>query len=150
MTMKNLTILFAVMITLTRCNIGAGTLGSFDENRFPIKKSDFLTAFDSLTEKQIPVKWKENASSIEHTYEFLADDVTCLYMNDNPEEMYFVSYQGNSKFTVISVRSVFRHGRWSVKRDLDDEEIDRIEKRFEDEIIKKIENRTRTKAERID
>jgi hypothetical protein len=148
--MKNLTILIAVMIILIRCNIGAGTLGSFDNRRFAIKKSDFLTAFDSLTEKQIPDKWKETAASIEHTYEFLADDVTCLYLNDNPEEMYFVSYQGNSKFTVISVKSVFKHGRWSVKGDLDDAEIDRIETRFDNEIIKKIENRTRTKAERID
>jgi hypothetical protein len=138
------------MIILIRCNIGAGTLGSFDDRRLAINKSDFLTAFDSLTEKQIPDKWKETAASIEHTYEFLADDVTCLYLNDNPEEMYFVSYQGNSKFTVISVRSVFRHGRWSVKGDLDNEEIDRIETRFDNEIIKKIEYRTRTKAERID
>ncbi len=148
--MKNLIILFAVMITLTRCNIGAGTLGSFDDRRFAIKKSTFLKAFDSLAEKQIPDKWIENAASIEHTYEFLAEDVTCLYLNDNPEEMYFISYQGNSKFTVISIRSVFRNGRWSVKGDLDDEEIDRIETRFEDEIIKKIENRTSTKSERID
>lgn len=37
----------------------------------------------------------------------------------------------------------------SVKGDLDDAEIDRIETRFDNEIIKKIENRTRTKAERI-
>jgi hypothetical protein len=148
--MKNLTFLFAVMIILTRCNIGAGTLGSFDDRRFAVNKSDFLTAFDSLTEKQVPDKWKETAASIEHTYEFLADDVTCLYLDDNPEEMYFVSYQGNSKFTVISVRSVFRNGRWFAKGDLDDEEIDRIETRFDNEIIKKIENRTRTKAERID
>jgi hypothetical protein len=148
--MKNLTILLAVMIALTRCNIGAGTLGSFDARRFAIKKSDFLAVFDSLTEKQIPDKWRDTAASIEQTYEFLGDDVTCLYLNENPEEMYFVSYQGNSKFTVISVRSVFRHGRWSVKGDLDDNEIDRIETRFDNEIIKKVENRTRTKAERID
>lgn len=148
--MKNLTILFAVMITLTQCNIGAGTLGSFDDRRFAVTKSDFLTAFDSLTEKQIPDKWRETAVSIEQTYAFLADDVTCLYLNDTPEEMYFVSYKGNSKFTIISVRSVFRHGRWSVQGNLDDEEIDRIETRFDNEIIKKIENKTRTKAERID
>jgi hypothetical protein len=147
--MRNLTILLAVLTILTRCNIGAGTLGSFDDRRFPIKKSDFLTVFDSLTEKQIPDKWKETASDIERTYEFLADDVTCLYLNDNPEEMYLVSYQGNSKFTVISVRSVFRQGRWFVKGDLDDDEIDRIETRFDNEIIKKIENRTRTKGERV-
>jgi hypothetical protein len=148
--MKKVTILFALTMTLARCNIGAGTLGSFDGRRFPINKSNFLTAFDSLTERQIPDKWKETAASIEHTYEFLAFDNTCLYLNDNPEEMYFVSYQGNSKFTLISVRSIFRNGRWSVKGDLEEEEIDRIEMRFDNEIIKKIEYRTATKAERID
>ena len=148
--MKNFAILFAMMVILSQCNIGAGTLGSFDDRRFSLQKSDFLTVFDSLTEKQIPDKWKDTAASIENTYDFLANDVTCLYLKDNPEEMYFVSYQGNSKFTVISVRSVFRNGRWAVKGDLDDEEIDRIETRFDKEIINKIEGRTRTKAERVD
>jgi hypothetical protein len=147
---KDLTILLAVVAIFTRCDIGAGTLGSFNGRRFAIKKSDFLTAFDSLTEKKIPDEWKETAASIEQTYEFLNDDVTCVYLSGDPEEMYFVSYQGNSKFTVICIRSVFKHGKWSVRGDLDDEEISRIDTRFDNEIIQEIESKTHTKAERID
>ncbi|MEM0544009.1 hypothetical protein WFZ85_15515 [Flavobacterium sp. j3] len=146
--MKKIVILFVLTIIFSRCNIGAGTLGSFDDRRFPIKKSDFVTAVDSLTEKQIPDKWKETATGIEHTYEFMKEN-TCLYLKDNPEEMYFVSYNGSQKASVISVRSVFKGGRWYTKNDFDKSEIERIEKRFDEEIIEQIERKTRTKAERI-
>lgn len=64
--------------------------------------------------------------------------------------MYFVSYQGNSKVTVISIRSVFKHGRWFVKGDLEDDEIDRIETRFDKNIIKRIEDATGIKSRRED
>ena len=73
-----------------------------------------------------------------------------MYLNDDPEEMFFVSYNGNSKASAISVRSVFKGGRWYHIDDLDKSEIKRIEKRFDEEIIKQIERKTRTKAERID
>jgi hypothetical protein len=147
--MKKIVALFVLTILLNRCNIGAGTLGSFYDRRFPIKKSDFVTAFDSLTEKQIPDKWKGMAESIEHTYAFMKEN-TCLYLQDNPEEMYFVSYNGSSKASAISVRSVFKGGRWYHIDDLDKSEMERIGKRFDEEIIKQIERKTRTKAERID
>lgn len=149
--MKNITISLLLIIIFNRCNIGGGTLGSFDDRRFPIKKSGFVAAFDSLTEKQIPDKWKETAAGIEHTHEFMkAWENTCLYLKDNPEEMYFVSYNGNSKFSIISVRSVFNGGRWYIKSDLGKSEIERIEKRFDKEIITKIESKTGAKAERTD
>jgi hypothetical protein len=63
--------------------------------------------------------------------------------------MYFVSYNGNSKFSVISIRSIYTRNRWFTQRDLDDSERERIENRFDSEIIKKIENITGTKAERV-
>ena len=143
---KILTILFLTTL-LTRCNIGAGTLGSFNERKLPVNKSDFLNALNSLTERQIPDKWKETALSIEDTYDFLTADVTCLYLKDNPEEMYFVSYQGNKKVTVISIRSVYKNEQWFGKGNLESKEIDRIEKRFDNQIIRIIEEKVNRKAE---
>ena len=146
--MKKIAFLFLLTGVLIRCNIGGGTLGSFDDRLFPVKKADFLLAFDSLAERQVPEKWKETAGSIEHTYRFFLN--TCLYLKGPPEEMYFVSYDGSLKASAISIRSVFKGGRWYIKNDLDNSEIERIEKRFDEEIIKKIEKKTGTKAERID
>lgn len=125
-----------------------GTLGSFDTRRFKLKKSDFVSVFDSIPERQIPDKWIENAMSIRHTYEFMREN-TCVYLKGYPEEMYFVSYNGNSKFSVISIRSVYMQNRWFTQKDLDDSERERIENRFDAEIINKIENATGTKAERV-
>jgi len=113
-----------------------------------MKKSEFLSVFDSLSERQIPDKWKDGAMSIEHTYEFMREN-TCIYLKAYPEEMYFVSYNGNSKFSAISIRSVYTRNRWFTQKDLDDSERERIENRFDEEIIKKIEKATGTKAERV-
>jgi hypothetical protein len=125
-----------------------GTLGSFDDRRFRLKKSDFVSVFDSIPERQIPDKWKESAMSIEHTYEFIHEN-TCVYLKEYPEEMYFVSYNGNSKFSAISIRSVYTRNRWFTQRDLDDSERERIENRFDAQIIRQIEDATGTKAERV-
>lgn len=101
-----------------------------------------------LEEQKIPDKWKETAASIQHTYEFLSANTTCLYFQESPEEMYFVSYQGNSKVTVMSVRSVFINGRWFTERDLTEAESERIENRFDKEIVGKLERVTNSKATR--
>ncbi len=111
-------------------------------------KSDFLSVFDSLSERQIPDKWKETAMSIEHTYSFMPEN-TCIYLKAYPEEMYFVSYNGNSKYSVISIRSVYTRNRWFTQKDIDDSERERIENRFDEEIIKQIEKATETYAERV-
>lgn len=124
-----------------------GTLGSFERRQFKVKKTDFIIVFDTLNERQIPEKWKETAMSIENTYAFIKEN-TCLYMKGYPEEMYFVSYNGNSKFTVISVRSVYKGGRWLAREKFDDREVERIENRFDEEIVKTIEEATGTKAQR--
>ncbi|WP_299701826.1 hypothetical protein [uncultured Pontibacter sp.] len=146
--MKKFIIWFVVTVCLTSCNIGAGTLGSFDDRKFRINFDEMQAAMNLLEEQKIPDKWKETAASIQHTYEFLSANTTCFYFQESPEEMYFISYQGNSKVTVMSVRSVFMNGRWFTERELTEAESERIENRFDKEIVGKLEKVTKSKATR--
>ncbi|AMM51005.1 hypothetical protein TH61_07155 [Rufibacter sp. DG15C] len=147
---KYLTKLFAIclMVTagVTSCTIGAGTLGSFEDRKFQVSIEEMLVAMNSLESHKIPEKWKPTAASIEGTYGFFEN--TNFYLKGSPEEMYFVSYQGNSRVTVMSIRSVFKNGKWFIENDLAEDERERIENRFDREIIAKLEKLTNSKATR--
>ena len=136
-----------------------GTLGGFDSLNFATAKKNIEKAIDTLflknPELEIPEKWKEYDTWKKRGFGFL--DTRIFYFQSEPEEMYYVSFvsDGNEKQdkngpTILAVRSVFtkRHNNWLKEEDFGDDEKKRIEKRFEAEIISKLERHSGIKATR--
>lgn len=148
--MKRLLLVALVAVIFSGCNIGAGTLGSFNSRKFHFGKDDIISALDSLEEYKIPDKWIEKDNWSKRGYDFLESRI--FYLQNEPEEMYYVTYRGNSKVMVMSIRAVFdkNHVRWLLEEDFFNAEKERIESRFDKEIIAKLEKITNSKAERED
>lgn len=127
-----------------------GTLGGIDNRTFETPKQNIEKAIETLfvknPELKIPAKWKDNDDWKKRGFGFL--DTRIFYFQSEPEEMYYVSFveNGNEKQnengpTILSIRSVFtkRHNQWLKEEDFSKDEKERIEKRFDTEIINKIE-----------
>jgi hypothetical protein len=136
-----------------------GTLGGFDSRNFTTHKKNIEKAIDTLFAKNpelvIPEKWKSNDDWKKRGFGFL--DTRIFYFQSEPEEMYYVSFvsDGNEKQdengpTILAVRSVFtkRHNKWLKEEDFDDNAKERIENRFDTEIISKLEKYSGLKATR--
>jgi len=137
--------------------LGCGTLGGIGNViYFSTSKKKLEVAIDSLYSKhpeyRIPEKWKVFNSWSENGYGFLESRI--FYFNSSPEEMYYVTFIGDSAMladatkTGIGVRAVFNgdaNGKWFLDQDLDSREKQRMEKRFDGEIISKLEEYTKTK-----
>ena len=134
-----------------------GTLGGFDSRNFATPKKNIEKAIDTLFVKNpelvIPEKWKEYDTWKKRGFGFL--DTRIFYFQSEPEEMYYVSFvsDGNEKQdkngpTILAVRSVFtkRHNDWLKEEDFGDDEKERIKKRFDIEIIRKLEKYSGIKA----
>ncbi len=146
----------SVIICLIAC--GCGTLGGFDNGTFPVTKRKLEIAIDSLyalhPEYEISTQWEKYNDWSARGYDFLESRI--FYFKSPPEEMYYVTFVGDtakiSKTTDarIAIRSVFKGNtkRWVLEKEVDSKERERIEKRFDDEIISKLEQYTQTKAER--
>lgn len=155
MTTKRLTILFITFI-LTGC-IGAGTLGGFDLRTFPTSKRNLVQAIDTLylrhPEYEIPNKWKTFDDWHERGYDFL--DSRIFYFKTNPEEIYYVTFIGDANDsiqvdttkTALSIRA-YRNNKfgWTKEEDLSSKEKKRVQQRFDQEIISKLEEYTNTKS----
>jgi hypothetical protein len=153
-----ITILF--ICTLTGCFYGAGTLGGFDIRAFPTSKKNLVRAIDTLFAKHpeyiIPYKWESRDDWKARGYDFL--DSRIFYFNSNPEEMYYVSFigdandsiQADTTITSISIRAVSSKetAGWTLEKETSSADKEEIEKRFDKEIISKLEKYTRTKATR--
>lgn len=157
--MKNLSFALIYIFLLGSCNIGAGTLGGFDERVFPVGKKQLDLAIEKLysehPEYNIPDKWKDFDNWSESGYDFLESKI--FYLKNQPEEMYYVSFVGDSamladpKQSIIAIRAVNKGSRkWLLEEDLDKKEQERIESRFDKEIISELEKYTHTKAKRED
>jgi hypothetical protein len=154
MTKRKYTILL-ICFLLSAC-YSAGTLGGWDSVVFPKNEKTLDSALKILyTENQryeVPEKWKFEADSWHRGgYDFLKSNI--FYFVESPEEMYYVSYidpgtgTQNPEFARISIRAVYQNGdRWIENEDCDDAEKARIQKRFEKEIITKLEKYTKTKS----
>jgi hypothetical protein len=143
---------------LISCGIGAGTLGGFATITFPTSKRIVVIAIDSLfaqhPEYEIPDKWKVHDDWKKRGYEFL--DTRIFYFKSKPEEMYYVSFYGDANDSVqvdttktgISIRAVHNNANylWTKEDDISSSEEKRINKRFQSEIISKLEQYTNTKA----
>jgi hypothetical protein len=134
--------------------IGAGTLGGFDKRIFPVPKESLVRAITLLYEEHpeyhIPPKWQQDDWK-KRGYDFL--DTRIFYFSAEPEEMYYVSFIGDSIVQAdpnrisISIRSVYTaSGGWQLEENFGREERERIEKRFNREIITKLEEYTGTHA----
>ena len=153
--MKKFIFIFFVSNYIISCGPLAGTLGGFHERTFPIEKQRFIKCLDSLYGKYpeyiIPSKWEFQNDWSQRGYNFLESRI--FYFKSFPEEMYYVTIQdtensSSTKNIGIAVRSVFKGNanRWYLNDDCDSKERKRIENRFDTEIITKLEELTKTKA----
>jgi hypothetical protein len=132
--------------------MSAGTLGGFDPIKFGTNKKTLRIAIDSLyklhPEYSIPDKWKDFDNWSERGYDFL--DGHILYFSTSPEEMYYVTILGGDE-TRIAIRAVHSGSyHWFLEEDFSMTEKARIAKRFDFEIISKLEKLTRSKTVRED
>jgi len=127
-----------------------GTLGGFKTTRFEINKYKLESVVDSLffnnfdSTFKVPQKWKVLDTWEKDGYGFL--DTRIYYFSSPPEEMYYVSFIGDSSYwkkhnySEIAIRSIGNKHGWKSEKSIDDDdEIERIEKRFKKEIITLIE-----------
>jgi hypothetical protein len=157
MASNRLAVILLIFI-LTSCGFGAGTLGGFDTITFPTSKQTLAAAIDSLfaiyPEYKIPDKWKKEDDWKERGFDFL--DSRIFYFKSEPEEMYYVSFYGDANDlhqadttkTGISIRAInnVANYNWTKESDISSSEERRINKRFQNEIISKLEQFTNTKA----
>lgn len=145
-----------VLCILTSC-IGAGTLGGFDTRTFSTSKRKLVYAIDTLFAKypeyKIPDKWKRLDDWHDRGYDFL--DSRIFYFKSAPEEMYYVSFYGDANDstqadttrTGISIRAINNGiSGWMLEENTSYSERERIENRFDREIIAKLEQYSGVKA----
>jgi len=157
--MKTSRAIFILMTwALTSC-LGAGTLGGFDTRSFATSKQNIVQAIDGLFSKypeyRIPDKWKPYDTWKQRGYDFLNSRI--FYFKSGPEEMYYVTFLGDSNDstqinnynTSISIRAINNGvAHWKLEDETNSSDKKRIESRFEQEIISKLEEYTNTKATR--
>lgn len=138
-----------LVIFLTSC-IGAGTLGGFDLRSFSTSKKNIVRAIDSLylnyPEYVIPSKWTKFDIWKSRGYDFL--DSRIFYFSVQPEEMYYVTFYGdandsiqiNHTYTALSIRAYCNGNyKWLKEEDCTSKQKERIQKRFDEEIIPKLQ-----------
>ena len=144
---QKLLILIISLLALIGC---AGTLGGFDRVTFKTSKRNVVNAIDTLFVKNpeylIPKKWKKYDDWKAKRYDFL--DSRIFYFKSSPEEMYYVTFYGDANHatqtdttkTSISIRA-FNNGSqdWHLESKTSEAEKNRIQKRFKEEIISKLE-----------
>jgi hypothetical protein len=148
-----------VFCILLFCNCD-GSLGGFDNRIFPTSKKQLEVALHKIyldhPEYKIPQKWKEFDNWSQRGFDFLESRI--FYIKDHPEEMYYISFVGDStmladpKQVIIAIRAVHQDSvdSWKLEEDFENNERERIERRFDREIISKLEGYTQTKAKRKD
>jgi hypothetical protein len=150
--MRHIAIIILTASSISACNIGAGTLGRFDSRKFETGKKSLVIGIDSLyklhPEYTIPDKWKDFDNWSERGYDFLEGRI--LYFAASPEEMYYITVLAGDE-TRAAVRAVHTGtGRWLLEEDFSSTEKERIETRFDFEIISKLETLTKSKSVRED
>jgi hypothetical protein len=140
--------------------VGCGTIGNIgDDLYFPVSKRNLELAMDSLYANypiyKIPPKWVKYDDWSKNGYDFLESRI--FYFKTPPEEMYYVTFitdsisMADSSQIGIGVRAVFNGNLkekkwWLLGDDLSSNERERITKRFNSEIISKLEKYTKAKA----
>ena len=144
-------LLILPFITLSSC----GTLGSFEVIEFPTERQNLINAIDTLYSQnpkyKIPERLKHLDNWKQRGYDFL--DSRIFYFESGPEEMYYVTIRNHettpeSNPCYIAVRSVYFDGKsgWQVENEFEENQKERIEERFRNEIISKLEKITGIKS----
>jgi hypothetical protein len=154
---KRITLTFAfAYLLISNANISCGTLGAkFGIIDFPISKKKLEIGIDSFFSKNpeyaVPGKWISDTNWVRSGYGFL--ESRTFYFKSQPEEMYWVTFVGDSAMLAdpgvsrIAISAIFNiTGRWIYGKDINDIELQRVRKRFQYEIISKIEQYTKTAA----
>lgn len=102
-------------------------------------------------EYQMPASWEKFNTWSARGYDFLQSRI--FYFKSSPEELYYVTFIGDSTALAdttkieIGVRAINKgDNKWLLNADLDSKERERIEERFDSEIVSKLEEYTATKA----
>lgn len=154
MKFKNLIVLFSLF--LFSCQyIGAGSLGAWKIKVFPVTNKQMASSIDSLYNEypqyKIPEKWRYESDYWKRDG-FQLSKIMFFYFESGPEEMYFVSFLEpgavkNREYVRLAIRSIYNEKMgWKEIKKYNDEEKVRIEQRFENEIIPKLEKLTNTKS----
>ncbi len=142
--MKNVTLMIGFLLLLS---CAAGTLGGFESVNIGLSKRQLNIVIDSFYKiyqaYSEPQKWKVFDSWSERGYDFLRGRV--FYFATEPEEMYYASILGSgaepadSGQSLMAVRAVCSGSdKWFLNKDLDEKNIARVEKRFKEEIVEKL------------
>ena len=147
----NALILFFIEVFITGC----GTLGGIGDNiYFATSKKKLEIAIDSLFSKHpeymILPEWEIYNDWSASGYDFLESRI---FYFSNPDEMYYVTFVGDSTLLAdstkigIGIRAVCKGTyKWLLDADLNSKEKERIEKRFDDEIISKLKQNTKVRT----
>jgi len=160
---KNL--FFISLVLCSSCNIiGAGTLSTFQQWTLPVSKEmldrEVADLYKTNPEYLIPEKWKYLDTWADSGFGSLNGKI--FYFKENPEEMYYISYfeenpdfdtQKDSKNATISVRAVNNGSidrKWRTVDDYKGNSMEekRINNRFHEEIILKLEKRMGVKSKK--
>jgi hypothetical protein len=135
-----------------------GTLGGIGPTfYFPTSKSKleklFSKMYEENSEYNIPDSLKKYDTWSKRGYGFLEGRI--FFFKRPPEELYYVTFVGDSSTFAdttkigIAIRAVYqpeKSNKWLAGTELTNEEKDRIIRRFNLEIISKLEMHTKTKA----
>ncbi|RYD57394.1 MAG: hypothetical protein EOP56_08795 [Sphingobacteriales bacterium] len=131
--------------------IGGGTLGGFETRIFPTSKKKLVRAIDTFfigyPEYKLPQKWVSFNDWNARGYDFL--DGRIFYFKTDPEEVYYITMYGDGNDSVqadttktgISIRA-YRNKNigWTSESDCSRKEKQRVQKRFDEEIVSRIDS----------
>ncbi|GEM_PF-716077 len=149
--------LVLMILLFTGCVFSAGTLGGFSNREFPLSKRDVVEGIEHFytdyPQYKMPSEWERFDGWSKRGYDFL--DSRIFYFDSPPQEMYYVTFLGDAndkekediRPVSMAVRSVCDTiGSWRNRGDFTPEEVRRIEKRFDDEIVSRLEKILNTRA----
>ncbi|MCV9386857.1 hypothetical protein [Reichenbachiella ulvae] len=162
---RNISIILSLILVLLVGMIGyvvhefrifsPGTLGAFEVRTFPISKQTLVRGIDSLysnhPEYLLPKSWESYDDWSERGYDFL--DSRIFYFDEEPREMYYVTWiadandsiQADTPRTSLALRAYRNETEsWTLESSCSDHEKSRVQKRLDEEIIKKIEHYTQS------
>jgi hypothetical protein len=123
----------------------------FNYRIFELDKADLLTSIDSLYNKhpeyRCPDKWTI-IDSYSITGEF--SSVRRFYFSSPNEEMYYVTISPSGQATKVIISAVHTNTGWHSEKDIPSDEIKRMEKRFDNSILAKLEILVNSKYVRKD
>lgn len=147
-------VVFSLLLYSCTGSISAGSLGGWDIIVFKIPAQKLEPGIDSFYKSNsnylTPQKWKSEAENWINNYSYLKTVI--FYFDASPEEMYYVTFidagtGDNPNYSRLAIRGVKKgNDNWKRFDEFNASEQKRIEKRFEKEVITKLEQITKAKS----